>query len=192
MKIIALVGLTGSGKTKAAKVFKEHDFEYVRFGQAVLDEVLRQGLEVNEENERRIREELRQKHGMAAMAKILVPVFDSLLKKEMKIIADGLYSWEEYTLLKDKYGDKLIILALYAGPETRYKRLTNRRYDPKTDKKAIYRAYTPEIARARDYAQIENLHQAGPIAMADYTIVNEGSLEKFKAEVEAFIKTVSN
>ena len=190
MKIIALVGMTGSGKTEASKVFKEHDFEYVRFGQAVLDEVLKRGLDVNEDNERKVREELRERHGMAAMAKLLLPVFDSLLKKNMNVVADGLYSWEEYTLLKEKYGDKIIVLALYAGPETRYKRLAKRKYDAKTDKKAIYRAYSPEVAKSRDYAQIENLHQAGPIAMADLTIVNEGSIEELKQKVEAFIKGI--
>lgn len=34
---------------------------------------------------------------------------------------------------------------------------------------------TREECISRDYAQIKNLHQAGPIAMADYAIVNRGT-----------------
>ena len=189
MKIVALVGLPGSGKTEAGKVFIGHGFEYVRFGQVVLDEVLKRGLEVNEKNERSVREQMRAEHGMDVMAKFLVPVFDRLVEKK-NVIADGLYSWEEYKLLKEKYGEKLLVLALYSNPGTRYRRLASpeRKYDPAKDKKAIYRSYTAEEAKSRDYAQIENLHQAGPIAMADATIINEGSVEELKAGVEEFIK----
>ncbi len=189
MKIVALVGLPGSGKTEAGKVFIEHGFEYVRFGQVVLDEVLKRGLEVNEKNERSVREELRANHGMDVMAKFLIPVFDKLIKTN-NIIADGLYSWEEYKLLKGKYGDSLLVVAVYASPALRYKRLSSpeRKYDPSKDKKALYRSYTPEEAKSRDYAQIENLHQAGPIAMADLTIINEGNVEELKRQAEEIIK----
>jgi dephospho-CoA kinase len=184
MKIVALVGLPGSGKTEAGKVFIERGFEYARFGQAVLDEVLKRGLEVNEKNERMVREQLRAEQGMDVMAKLLIPKFDRLIK-EKDVIADGLYSWEEYKLLKERYGESLLVVALYANPQLRYERLASpeRKYDPAKDKKAIYRSYTPEEAKSRDYAQIENLHQAGPIAMADITIINEGSVERLKQEI---------
>ena len=64
-------------------------------------------LEINEKNERMVREEMRAKHGMDALAKKLLPVFDSMLKKQKNVVADGLYSWEEYVLLKKRYGAKL-------------------------------------------------------------------------------------
>ena len=190
MKIVAIVGLPGAGKTEAGKVFIEHGFENVRFGQVVLDEVIKRGLDVNEKNERMVREELRAQHGMDVMAKFLIPTFERLIKTK-NIIADGLYSWEEYKLLKERYKEDIIILAIYANPEVRYKRLAapERKYDPAKDKKAIYRSYTPEEAKSRDYAQIENLHQAGPIAMANFTITNEGNVEELRREVEEFIKT---
>jgi dephospho-CoA kinase len=192
MKIVALVGLPGSGKTEAGKIFVGHGFEYVRFGQVVLDEVLKRGLIVNEKNERDVREELRAEHGMDVMAKFLVPVFDRLMEKK-NVIADGLYSWEEYKLLKERYGQRLVVVAVYSNPKTRYSRLESpeRKYDPDKDKKALYRSYTPEEAKSRDYAQIENLHQAGPIAMADVTIINEGSVEGLKEQVERLIREIA-
>ncbi|MFH1399079.1 MAG: AAA family ATPase [Candidatus Woesearchaeota archaeon] len=189
MKIVAIVGMTGSGKTEAAKVFVEQGFEYLRFGQAVLDEVKRRCLEVNEKNERFVREDMRKQHGMAVMAKFLIPKFEQLITKA-NVVADGLYSWEEYTLLKEKFGDELVVLAIYAKPAIRYNRLANRKYDPKKDKKAIYRAYSLEEAKSRDYAEIVNSHKTGPIAMADYTIINEDNVEKLREKVEEFISGI--
>ena len=192
MTIIALVGMPGSGKTEVTKLFREKGYEYIRFGQAVLDEVLRRfGPEgVNEKNERMVRESMREEHGMAVMAKLLIPTFDSFLNQGKKIIADGLYSWEEYMLLKEKYKEELFILAIYSKPETRYARLSDpkRKFDPKKDKNAIYRPYTPEEAKTRDHSEIEILNKAGPIAMADYTIINEGSLEELKDKIKTIIK----
>ena len=189
MKIVAVVGMTGCGKTEVARVFVSKGFEYLRFGQAVLDEVMRRGLEVNEQNERMVREDMRKKHGMDAMAKFLIPIFDRIVK-ERNIVADGLYSWEEYILLKDRYKDDLVVLAIYASPETRYKRLGDRKFDKEKDKKAIDRPFTPEQAKSRDYSEIENLNKAGPIAMADFTIINDGSMEELRQKLDEFIKTL--
>lgn len=188
MKIVAVVGMTGSGKTEVAEVFKEKGYSYVRFGQAVMDEVKRKGLEVNEENERMVRQEMRKEHGMAVMAKFLIPTFDRLLKNG-NIIADGLYSWEEYVLLKEKYGDDLFVLAVYSSPKVRYQRLTKRVLG-KDDNRAIRRPLTVEQAKSRDYSEIENLHKAGPIAMADYTIVNNGSLKDLRKEVNKVVESL--
>jgi dephospho-CoA kinase len=45
----------------------------------------------------------------------------------------------------------------------------------------------PEQAKARDYPEIENIEKAGPMGMASYSIVNEGTMEEFKAEIEKFL-----
>ncbi|MBS1266330.1 MAG: hypothetical protein MAG795_00297 [Candidatus Woesearchaeota archaeon] len=189
MQIIAVVGMCGCGKSLAAEIFKEQGYEYVRFGQAVIDEVMRRGLKVNEKNERNVRESMRKEHGMAAMAKFLIPIFDKLLE-ENNVVADGLYSWEEYLLLKEKYQDQLIILGIYASPKTRYKRLANRILK-KNDKKAINRPTTPKQSESRDYSEIENLNKAGPIAMADYLVVNEGTEKQLKQKVLNLIEKLS-
>jgi dephospho-CoA kinase len=42
-------------------------------------------------------------------------------------------------------------------------------------------------AASRDRAEIENINKGGPIAMADFTIINESSLEKLRLEAERVI-----
>ena len=65
MKVAALVGMPGSGKSEVARVFKKHGYATVRFGDITDEEVKKRGLKLDEENERLVREELRDeaRHG---------------------------------------------------------------------------------------------------------------------------------
>ena len=173
MKVVAIVGMAGAGKSEVARVFEEHGFKRVRFGGITDEELKKKGLESNEENERRIREELRKKYGMAAYAKLSSRRIDRLLKSS-NVVVDGLYSWEEYTLLRERYGEKLSVLAVWASPATRHARLAHR----------AKRALTLKEAASRDRSEIENINKGGPIAMADFAILNENSLEALEKETE--------
>ena len=187
--IIALVGMTGSGKSKVADMLVEKGFHFIRFGQITLDIVKERGLEPTEKNERPIREAVRKEHGMAAYAILNIPKINKLIEKG-NVVIDGLYSWEEYLELKKKYGKAFICLAVYSSPETRYNRLTSRKYDAEKDSNMRNRPSTKEQAQSRDYSEIENLHKAGPIAMADYTIVNEGNIEELHAKINELLKNM--
>ena len=186
-KIICLVGMSGSGKSVVADVLVENGFEFARFGQITLDIVKERGLEPSEENERPIREEMRKKHGMGAYATLNIPKFDKLLKKA-NLVADGLYSWSEYKILKEYYQDRLTIVAVLAPPEVRYARLAGR---TEVDENMRNRPATREQAIARDYAEIENIEKGGPIAMADYYILNIGSQEDLVEESKKLLEKLN-
>ncbi len=177
MKVVAIVGMTGAGKSEVARLFAENGFAKIRFGDVTDKEIKKRGLELNEVNERRIRELLRQEQGMAAYAKLNLPAIDSALKKS-DVVVDGLYSWEEYTFLKGHYGENFAVVAVWASPKTRYTRLTSR----------AVRGLTREDASGRDKAEIENINKGGPIAMADFTVINEYFLDDLETEV---IKIIS-
>jgi dephospho-CoA kinase len=179
MRVVSIVGMAGSGKSEVARVFEENGFTRIRFGDITDKEVEKRGLELNEENERQIREQLRRELGMAAYAKLNLPVIDSTLKTG-DVVIDGLYSWEEYILLKEYYGKEFCVVAVWSSPGTRYKRLTGR----------SKRGLTGEEAASRDKAEIENINKGGPIAMADYTIINESSLDNVRKESKAIIRRI--
>ena len=179
MKLVAIVGMTGAGKSEVARVFEEHGFKKVRFGDITDEELKNRGLEPNEENERSIREDLRKRYGMAAYAKLSLPRIDSSLKSS-NVVIDGLYSWEEYTLLKERYGERLKVLAVWSSPATRHARLAHR----------AKRALTLKEAASRDRSEIENINKGGPIAMADLTIMNEDSPEVLKREAERILSAL--
>ena len=179
MKVVSIVGMTGSGKSEVARLFSDRGFTTVRFGDITDEEVKKQGLKLNEENERQVRERIRKEHGMDAYAKLSLPRIDAALKTS-NVVVDGLYSWEEYKYLKDHYGDDFIVVAVWSSPKARYARLGSRKIRPLT---------TVEAA-GRDSAEIENLNKGGPIAMADFTVLNESSLIDLKKQVERIISEI--
>jgi dephospho-CoA kinase len=179
MKVISIVGMAGSGKSEVARVFEGSGFKKIRFGDITDEEIRKRGLELNEENERNVRQQLRKELGMAAYAKLNLPKIDVLLKSS-DVVVDGLYSWEEYTLLKSRYGDDFRVVAVLASPKTRYGRLSKRKVRPLTE----------EEAAGRDIAELESTNKGGPIAMADFTIINESSLEDLERETKKVISTL--
>ncbi len=169
MKVVSVVGMAGAGKSEVARLFAENGFTRIRFGDLTDEEVKRRGLALNEDSERFIRELLRQEHGMSAYAQLNLPRIDAALKNS-DVVIDGLYSWEEYTFLEERYGEDFCTVAVWASPEIRYERLGRR----------AERRLAPEEAFRRDKAEIENLNKGGPIAMADFIISNESSIENLK------------
>ncbi len=176
MKVVSIVGMAGAGKSEVARVFEETGFVRIRFGDVTDEEIKKRGLELNEKNERYIRELLRQEHGMSAYVRLNLPKIDSA-RKQSDVVVDGLYSWEEYTFLKTHYRENFCVVAVWASPRTRYSRLTDRSIRPLTQKEAA----------SRDWAEIENTNKGGPIAIADFTIINESSLENLRKEVRKII-----
>jgi dephospho-CoA kinase len=181
-RIIALVGMTGSGKSIVSDYLAKNNFNYLRFGQITMDIIKEKNLEPTEENERKIRENIRKEYGMGGYAVLNLPKIEKLIK-EGNVVIDGLYSWAEYKILKEKFQDNLIVVAIYASPKIRYNRLINRKIN-KEDTKLKNRPMTYEQAKSRDYAEIENSDKGGPIAMADFTIINESTVEELYNKVE--------
>lgn len=176
MRFIAVVGMAGAGKSEAARLFVQHGYHRIRFGELTMEEIKRRGLPINEANERLVRESLRKEHGPAAFAKLNFSKIDAALKHQ-DVVADGLYSWEELKLLREHYGDCLKVVAVWASPATRYGRLMSREIRP----------LTLEEATSRDAAEIEISNKGGPIAMADFTVLNEGDEKELQERVEDII-----
>jgi dephospho-CoA kinase len=179
MKIVSIVGMPGAGKSEVARLFEGQGFARIRFGDVTDREISRRGLELNETNERYVRELLRHEHGMAAYAKLNLPAIDAALPRG-DVVIDGLYSWEEYTFLKEHYGGAFCTVAVWASPSTRYRRLAARRVRP----------LSREEAAGRDKAEIENVNKGGPIALADFMLLNESSLESLRMETDRMMAQI--
>ncbi len=172
-KIICLVGMPGSGKSMAAKMLEEHGYSIVRFGDVTDEELKKRGLSHTEDNEKAVREELRQRHGMEAYAKLNLP----RIRQQEKAVVDGLYSYEEYELLKHEFSS-LALLAVEATLEKRHSRLMARPLRP----------FSKEECIARDKAQIEKLNIKKTIEKAQITIENNGSEEELRKAIKALLK----
>lgn len=167
-RIIATVGMCGSGKSIASDYFEAQGFTKIYFGGVTIDKLKEEGLEINSVNEKNMREKLRKEYGMAAYAIILLPKIEEALKYG-NVVLDGLYSWDELKVLKEKFKEKLIILSIVVDKAIRYERISKREV----------RSLTKEEAIERDISEIETIAKAGPIAYADYYILNNGSIDEY-------------
>ena len=176
-KAVAVVGMCGSGKSVLCSYFTNMGWESVYFGGVAVSQLKKNGIPVNEANERAIRESLRKDLGMGAFAIILK---DEILEKlsRCNVVLDGLYSWSEYVILKELLGDNLVVLAVVTNNSIRKQRLSSRTVRP----------LTAEMVDSRDVAEIENLEKGGPIAKADYYVLNNGSEQQLRAQFDEFMK----
>ena len=178
-KVIAIVGMCGSGKSIASDYLEEKNLDKVYFGGVTMEKLKEKGLEVTPENEKMMREKLREDLGMGAFAKILLPKIKKL-QENNNVVLDGLYSWDEYKILNEELGTSLKLIAIVTDKKLRYKRLEKREVRPLTKKEAI----------ARDIAEIDNIAKAPPIAYADYYVLNNGTIEEYKEILEKILKEI--
>lgn len=167
--------MAGSGKSSCIDYLKEKGYPSVYFGGITVEETKRRGLEINETNEKMVREDLRAKEGMDVMAKRIAKQIEDLAEAgQTRIIADGLYSWTEYKYFKKHFGNNAVVIAVAAPRKVRHERLTDRPVRP----------FTPEEASRRDYNEIEGIEKGGPIANADYTLVNNKDIPYLHEQLE--------
>ena len=177
VKIIAFVGLAGSGKSSAVEYLTEKGYPKIYFGGIMYNEMRKAGIQPGDwEPEQKFREELREKEGKGVIAKRAVEEAHDLMKAgQHRIIFDGLYSWSEYKVLKHAFpGDEMTILAIVTSKHLRKQRMAHRPERPMTS----------EEVDERDWTEIENLEKGGPIAIADYFIHNDGNLEKLYQQLD--------
>ena len=169
--------MCGSGKSEAVKFFETHGYMKVYFGEVVIDEVKTLGLEVNEKNERSVRENLRKEFGMGAMAIKSLPKIENFIISS-NVVIESLYSWEEFKIIKEKFGNSFKLLTIYTTKDLRYERLSKRRVRPLTNRES----------QSRDISEIEKLDKGGPIAFTDYLVINDGTLEELNKQLENILR----
>lgn len=181
-KILAVVGMPGSGKGTITDHLEDQGYPKVYFGGFVYEEVAARGLDIVKD-EKEVREDMRAKEGKEVFAKRAAKrARESFAEGEQLVVFDGVYSWSEWKYLNEQFGEDLVTLAVFTDKATRYKRFAARK-----DK---HRMYTEDDARRRDFEEIENLEKGGPIAIADHTFVNDGTLEDLTAKVDELLEEI--
>jgi len=181
-KVIVFVGMPGAGKSVCVQHLQKLGYPSVYFGGITLEEIKKRGLEVSEASEKFVREDIRQKEGKGAYAARIIRQIEDLFEQgHNAVVVDGLYSWTEYKIFKESFGQNAIVIAIVTPRHARHLRLSFRPERP----------LTMEVASERDYAEIENIEKGGPIANADYYLANEKTeaditkdLDKLLAELE--------
>ena len=175
-KIIALVGLAGSGKSSAVEYLTEKGFPKIYFGGVIYKAMDEAGIEKTWDNQQQFREEIRRREGKDFVIKrVIKNIHDLINAGQNKIVLDGLYTWSEYKFLKHEFPGQVVVIAIVTPKYLRYQRMAKR----------IERPMQPHEVDQRDWSEIENLEKGGPIAIADYFIINDSSLEQLHQKIDA-------
>ncbi len=181
VKIIAFVGLAGSGKSSAVDYLTEKGYPKVYFGGIIYKAMEEAGVEVTWESQKIFREEIREREGKDFVVKrVIRETHDLINAGQRRIILDGLYSWSEYKILKKEFPGEVTVVAVVTPKHLRYARMAKRPERPMT---------SHEVDE-RDWAEIENIEKGGPIAIADYFIHNDSDIENLHQQVDGVLEAI--
>jgi dephospho-CoA kinase len=174
--VIGVAGMPGAGKSLVGDVARELGYEVVVMGDIIREEAKSLGLEPTPENLGKIMLKLRESEGPEVVAKRCIPRIEA--SPSQVVLVDGLRSLDEVFEFRRKFRD-FKVLGIHASPETRFQRLFGRKRsdDPK--------GWTE--FNERDQRELR-VGVGSVIALADYIIVNEEAVSKFRAKVMRFFK----
>lgn len=181
MKLIAVVGMSGTGKSVVTEYLEELGFTKIYFGGVTYKLMEEEGIVRDEAGkvEKEFREKLRAEHGPECYAKFLEPEIRKALDEGCDVVLDGLYSWYEYTYLIERFKN-LKLVCVVTDKALRYKRVSVRPERP----------FDLDAIKYRDISEIENLYKGGPIAYSDYYILNNGTQKDVRLRVDEILKDV--
>lgn len=181
IKIIALVGLAGSGKSTAVDYLTKKGYPKAYFGGVIYKAMAEENIEVTWESQKVFREDIRVREGKDFVVKrIIKEVHDLIGAGQHRIILDGLYSWSEYRILKSEFPGAMTTIAVVTPKHLRKKRMATRPERP----------MTAEEVDQRDWTEIENLEKGGPIAIADYFVHNDKDVANLTTQIDDILKQI--
>ncbi len=179
--IIGLTGTMASGKGEVVKHLKNKGFEHYVYSDILKEIAKQRNIEPTRANLQKLGTDIKKE------TKNLGILSKNILKKIKtdKAIVDGIRNPDEIIELRKKR--EVYIIGINASPKLRFQRLKkrNRAGDPKT--------FT-------EFKKLDNLENRGKtkgqqinkcLKMADFTIINNGSLEKLQKETAKILQTIS-
>lgn len=178
--IVGVAGMPGAGKAEISRIVaKEKEWALVIMGDVIRDETRSRGLEPTPENVGKVMLKLREEEGPAVVAKRCLPKIAEA--KSDKVLVDGVRSLAEMYEFEKNF-PQFILVAVHSSPETRFARLFRRK---RSDDPSGWGVFVD-----RDLREL-SVGQGSVIALADYLIVNEGTLEEYKARIREVLEAVT-
>ena len=175
MNIIGLTGTNGSGKGAAAEFFISKGYAFYSLSDVIRSILEKDGLEPTRDNLIQKGNELRSLGGADFLAKKVME------KVEGNAVIDSIRNPEEIRFLKNH--KNFVLLAIDADVKLRYERVKKRGRNESA-------ASLQEFIKKEDEEKTSNpkqqqLHLC--LEMADFFVLNEGSLAELNTKLEAFL-----
>lgn len=181
--IIGITGTDGAGKGTVVEYLKKKGFTHYSSRALLIKEIEARGLEPTRNQMRLVANELRAKHGNEFVVKTALDAAQQAGTKN--IVVESLRATAEAEYLKSKEG---ILLAVDADQKLRYERVQARRSE--TDKVSFEEFVNHEELEKSD-PDPNGMQKAKVIAMADHTIMNNGTLSELHQQVDTVLAAIS-
>ncbi len=181
--IIGITGSDGGGKGTVVEYLVSKGFTHYSSREFIVAEIERQGLQSDRNQMRLTANELRAKYGNEFVVKQAYE--KAKVEGKDKVVIESIRALAEAEYLKAQGG---ILLSVDADPAVRYERVQARRSD--TDKVTFEQFLAHEELEKND-PDPSGMQKAKVMQMADYTIMNESTLEDLQTKVDELLKEIS-
>jgi len=181
MRVIATVGLPGSGKSEAAAVARELGVPVVTMGDVIRAECRDRGLDPATHHGE-VAKALRAEQGPGAIAERSLPIIEARIAETdtETVLVDGIRSDTEVDRFEDAFGKAFSLLSIEAPFDMRAERVAARGRDTPTEDGG--ESLEERDARERCFGMDD------AIARADYAISNTDSLAAFRERIETVLR----
>ncbi len=175
MLVIGVTGMPGSGKSVVARIAKGMNINIIKMGDVIRNEASKRDADVGDTAVK-----LREEYGKYVVAERCVEIIKELNKSgnNHNYIIEGIRSPAEVKIFR-KHFKHFKVIAIHSSPRTRFMRLKKRK---RTDDSSNYHEFNK-----RDNREL-NFGIGDVIATANYMIVNEGPIWKFKNSIRSILK----
>ncbi len=175
--LILVAGMPGAGKSIVVDVAKEeYGIPVYTMGDVVREETMKRYGVITPETMLKTSRELRKEYGPQYIA---VKTFERLPHDQRIVLIDGVRSLDEVEYFRSK--GEAVIVAIHASPKTRFKRL-------------LERGRPGDPSSWDDFVKRDKIELSfgigNVIALADYMVVNEGSLEEAREQIRRVLKEI--
>lgn len=177
--IIGVTGTNGAGKGTLPEYLAErHGFTHYSARAFIIEEIERRGLSVDRTSMNMVANDLRKMHGPEYVVKRL---FERAKDNGGDAVIESVRALGEARFLKESGA---FVVAIDADRKVRYERITKRASE--TDRVSFEEFCVQEDREMAQEAEYD-MNVRGVMEMADYTLMNDGTLEELHAAIEEML-----
>lgn len=175
-EIYGITGMPLAGKTLVADILEDEGFSVLDMGDIVRIEMDKRDIGVEKTGE--FVNQMREEHGMDAIAKLSVPYLEEILEEKEKVVITGMRGWNEKERFEKETAEEIEIIGVWVSRKQRKKRREERQREEDIKGDEFHE---------RDIREIEN--GVGKLmALSDHLIKNNDiSKEELREKVKQVV-----